>query len=87
MVDRAHRTSKARSSVYERVSAVLETLRPMAQSDGGDIELVDVDADGVVTVRLHGACVGCPSSSMTLTLGIERNLKDQVPEVTRVVCA
>jgi Fe-S cluster biogenesis protein NfuA len=59
----------------------------MIQGDGGDIELVDVDADGVVHVRLHGACVGCPSASMTLTMGIERNLKDQIPEVTRVVCA
>lgn len=87
MVDRARSKSKPTGSVYDRVSAVLETLRPMARSDGGDIELVDVSDDGVVTVRLLGACVGCPSSSMTLTLGIERNLKDQIPEVTRVVCA
>ncbi len=65
---------------------VLDSLRPIAQSDGGDIELVEVDEDGVVHVRLHGACVGCPSSAMTLTMGIERNLKDQIPEVTRVVC-
>ena len=65
---------------------VLATLRPMAQGDGGDIELVDVDADGVVRVRLLGACVGCPSSEMTLTLGIERNLCEKIPEVRRVVC-
>ncbi|MFQ5494816.1 MAG: NifU family protein [Phycisphaerae bacterium] len=64
----------------------MELVRPMAQSDGGDIELVDVDDQGVVRVRLHGACVGCPSSAMTLTMGIERNLKQRVPEVTRVVC-
>jgi Fe-S cluster biogenesis protein NfuA len=70
----------------DRVADVLDALRPMLQSDGGDIELVEVDADGVVHVRLRGACIGCPASSMTLTMGIERNLKDQVPEVTRVVC-
>jgi Fe-S cluster biogenesis protein NfuA len=66
---------------------VLDQLRPMAHADGGDIELLGVDRDGVVSVRLHGACIGCPSSTTTLTLGIERNLKDQVPEVTRVVCS
>jgi len=59
----------------------------MLQADGGDIELVDVDAAGVVHVRLQGACVGCPAASMTLSQGIERNLKQQIPEVTRVVCA
>ena len=73
--------------LFDRVSAVIETLRPMAQSDGGDIELVDVDEDGIVTVRLLGACIGCPSASMTLKMGIERNLKNQIPEVTRVTCA
>ena len=75
-----------KKKLHERVASVIETLRPMAQSDGGDIELVDVDGDGIVTVRLLGACVGCPSATMTLTMGIERNLKDQVPEVTRVIC-
>ena len=75
-----------KKKLYEQVASVIETLRPMAQSDGGDIELVDVDEDGIVTVRLLGACVGCPSSTMTLTMGIERNLKDQIPEVTRVIC-
>ncbi|RME40150.1 MAG: NifU family protein [Planctomycetota bacterium] len=85
---KADRTPEARTrkTLRQRVAAVLDTLRPMVQSDGGDIELVDVDADGVVSVRLHGACIGCPSSDMTLTLGIERTLKEQVPEVTRVVC-
>jgi Fe-S cluster biogenesis protein NfuA len=68
------------------VARVLNSIRPIAQGDGGDIEFVDVDAEGVVRVRLHGACVGCPSSSMTLSLGIERNLRDQIPEVRRVVC-
>ncbi|MCH7995436.1 MAG: NifU family protein [Planctomycetes bacterium] len=70
----------------QRVVAVLDQIRPLAQADGGDIELVDVDADGVVSVRLKGACIGCPSAAITLTLGIERNIKEQIPEVTRVVC-
>ena len=79
-------SSKSKKTLYDRVAAVIDAVRPMAQGDGGDIELVGVDPDGVVRVRLHGACVGCPSSAMTLTMGIERNLKDQVPEVTRVEC-
>lgn len=58
----------------------------MAQSDGGDIELVDVSPDGVVRVRLSGACIGCPSSETTISLGIERALKNRIPEITRVVC-
>ena len=76
----------SKKPLTDRVSAVLDTLRPILHGDGGDIELVDVDDDGVVHVRLLGACIGCPSSSMTLTMGIERTLKDQIPEVTRVVC-
>ena len=67
------------------VAAVLELVRPSLQADGGDIELVDVDADGVVSVRLQGACGGCPMSQMTLTHGVERVLKDRVPGVERVV--
>ncbi len=76
----------AGKSLRDRVEAVLHRLRPMIHSDGGDIELVDVDDERVVYVRLLGACIGCPSASMTLTLGIERTLKDEIPEVTRVVC-
>jgi len=79
--------SQTSRPIYERVAEVLEAIRPMVRGDGGDIELVGVDADGVVTVRLSGACVGCPSSAMTLAMGIERNLRDRIPEVTRVVCA
>ncbi len=86
MGKRPEQPDKTSKSLRERVTAVLDTIRPMAQSDGGDIQLVDVDDDGVVRVRLSGACVGCPSSAITLTLGLERNLKDRVPEVTRVVC-
>ena len=87
MIDSASTPRNAGKSVYDCVAAVLDQLRPVIQQDGGDVELVEVDADGIVHVRLLGACVGCPSSSMTLTLGIERSLKNQIPEVTGVVCA
>jgi Fe-S cluster biogenesis protein NfuA len=63
---------------------VLNLIRPAVQSDGGDLELVDITPEGVVRIRLHGACVGCPSSSMTLKLGIERNLKAHISEVREV---
>lgn len=66
------------------MALVLEAIRPAVQSDGGDIELVEVTEEGVVRIRLHGACVGCPSSSMTLRIGIEQNLKDHVAGVSRV---
>ncbi len=67
-----------------RVKRVIELMRPAVQSDGGDIEFVDVTPEHVVRIRLHGACVGCPSSSITLQHGIERNLKHHVPEVRGV---
>ena len=68
------------NDVSSRVAQVLDRIRPAVQSDGGDVELVEV----LVRIRLHGACVGCPSSLMTLRVGIERNLMDYVPEVTGV---
>ena len=71
--------------VREKVQGVIDLIRPAVQADGGDIELVDVAADGVVSIRFHGACHGCPSSTMTLHHGIERNLRERVPEVTKVV--
>src|SRR3954470_23074317 len=71
--------------VKARVQDVINLIRPAVQADGGDIELVDVTTDGCVQIRFHGACHGCPSSSMTLHQGIERNLRDKVAEVTRVV--
>lgn len=67
--------------IRERVAKVISLIRPAVQSDGGDVELVGITPDGTVEVRLHGACVGCPSSRLTLQLGIERNLKAHVPEV------
>ncbi len=71
-------------SIYERVEQVIERIRPAVQSDGGDLELVNVTDEGVVQVRLHGACIGCPSSGMTLHMGIERNVREKIPEVTGV---
>jgi Fe-S cluster biogenesis protein NfuA len=68
----------------EKVEVALNKIRPALQADGGDVELVDV-ADGVVKVRLTGACGGCPMSQMTLKMGIERHLKKEVPEVKEVV--
>jgi Fe-S cluster biogenesis protein NfuA len=73
------------SSVKEKVQGVINLIRPAVQADGGDIELVDVTSSGVVQIRFHGACHGCPSSTMTLQMGIERNLRDRVPEVTGVI--
>ncbi len=67
----------------EEVGQALEKIRPVLQRDGGDVELVDV-VDGVVSVRLTGACKGCPMSQMTLKNGIEKFLKKEVPEVVRV---
>ena len=69
----------------EEVAAVLELIRPSLQADGGDVRLVDVDEEGVVSVELQGACKGCPMSQMTLANGVERILKDRVPGVTSVV--
>jgi Fe-S cluster biogenesis protein NfuA len=67
----------------EQVRKVLEKIRPSLQADGGDVELVDIQ-DGIVTVRLQGACAGCPMSQMTLRNGIERILKQEIPEVKAV---
>jgi len=70
--------------LFQRVEKALNLIRPALRMDGGDIELVDVMPDGVVKVRLQGACVGCPSATITLQAGVEATLKEQVPEVTRV---
>jgi Fe-S cluster biogenesis protein NfuA len=69
----------------DKVEKVINLIRPAVQADGGDIELVDVSGDGVVQIRFHGACQGCPSAGMTLQFGIERNLREKVPEVTEVI--
>lgn len=81
----AHPSSSADKPVGERIAKIINLIRPAVQSDGGDIELVEITPAGVVKIRLHGACVGCPSSQATLQMGIERNLRDHVPEVKSVV--
>jgi len=69
----------------EKVQEVLNMLRPYLQADGGDVELLDVTPEGVVQVRLQGACGTCPSSTYTLKMGLEEQLKQYVPGVTEVV--
>ncbi len=69
----------------EKVEKALEKIRPALQADGGDVELVSVESDGTVKVRLQGACYGCPMATLTLKQGIERTLKQAIPEVKQVV--
>jgi Fe-S cluster biogenesis protein NfuA len=70
----------------EKIEKIIdEQIRPGLQMDGGDIELVDVDPNGVVKVRLKGACSGCPMSQLTLTMGVEKRLKEAIPEVKGVI--
>jgi Fe-S cluster biogenesis protein NfuA len=69
----------------ENVKKALNGVRPSLQADGGDVELVGVSDDGIVSVKLTGACGGCPMAEMTLKMGIENYLKKEVPEVTGVV--
>jgi Fe-S cluster biogenesis protein NfuA len=82
----AEATTQAQiAPLRDRVEDVINMIRPAVQADGGDIELVDVTSEGVVQIRFHGACIGCPSASMTLQMGIERNLREKIPEVTDVI--
>ena len=69
----------------EKVEAALAKIRPSLNADGGDVELVEITPDGVVKVRLTGACGGCPMSQMTLKMGIEKMLKEEIPELKEVV--
>ena len=71
--------------IREKVEKALEKVRPMLVADGGNIELVDVSDDGVVKLKLTGACGSCPMSSMTLKMGVERVLKEEVPEIKEVI--
>ena len=72
--------------MIDKVQSTLDQLRPNLQADGGDVELMGVDEEeGIVKVRLTGACRGCPMSQLTLQMGIERTLKKDVPEVKKVV--
>ncbi|MDM8538069.1 NifU family protein [Desulfobacterales bacterium HSG17] len=73
--------------MIERVEAALDKIRPMLQKDGGNVELVEITDNNIVKVRLQGACAGCPMSQMTLKNGIERVLKQEIPEIKAVESA
>ena len=70
--------------VKEKVEKVLEKIKPSLQADGGDVELIEVTEDGIVKVELQGACAGCPMSQLTLKNGIEKKMKEEIPEVKEV---
>lgn len=72
-------------SLQDKVIEVIDSIRPMLQNDGGDIEFVELTAANEVKVRLQGACRGCPGALMTLKMGVERLLKERVPEVSQVI--
>lgn len=74
----------AQTAVKEKVEAALAQVRPMLQRDGGDVELVEITDDGIAKVRLQGACQGCPMAQVTLQMGIERVLKEMVPDIKSV---
>ena len=76
--------NQTQGPLYEEVAEVIELIRPSIQADGGDIELVAVDEDGIVSVRFLGACIGCPSLDMTLQGGVEVMIKSRVDGVTAV---
>ncbi len=69
----------------ETVESILDKIRPSIQADGGDVELVNIRTDNVIEVRLKGACNGCPMATLTLKAGIERIIKEELPEVSEVV--
>ncbi len=77
--------AKTEDNFEEKVKQVIEAVRPALQDHGGDVELVGTDADNTVRVRLQGACQGCPGAAMTMKMGIERMLREKVPEVKEVV--
>jgi len=80
-------TEQNESGLVQKVEEALAQIRPKLQADGGDVELVEVTDDGIVKVALQGACAGCPFSQQTLKMGIERFLKEQIPEVQSVESA
>ena len=77
--------NNTQDSAKEKIEAAIQTIRPMLQNDGGDIELVSIDDDLTVNVRLQGACKGCPGAQMTLKMGVERVIRESVPEIKEVV--
>ena len=78
-------TNNAEQTFKERVEEIIEVIRPNLKSHGGDIELVGIDEDNSVRVRLSGACSGCPGAQMTLKMGVERLLKEKIPEIKEVI--
>ena len=72
-------------TLQEKVQDIIETIRESLQSHGGDVELVGIDEDNTVKVRLQGACQGCPGATMTIKMGIERILREKVPEIKEVI--
>ena len=78
--------SKSERTLKDRVAEIIGKIRPAIQADGGDLELVEVNDAGTVSVRLHGACRGCPGAQMTLKMGVERMVRQHVPEIKEVVC-
>ena len=77
--------TSAEQTFEEKVKNTIESIRPNLQSHGGDIELLAIDEDNTVRVRLQGACSGCPGAAMTMKMGIERLLKEQIPQVKQVI--
>jgi len=77
--------TQEKKTLEERVETALEKIKPALQADGGNVELVEVTPEGIVKVKLTGACYGCPMSQMTLKMGIGRSLKKEVPEVKDIV--
>ena len=77
--------TQEKKTLKERVKTALEKIKPALQADGGNVELVEITPEGIVQVKLTGACYGCPMSQMTLKMGIGRSLKKEVPEVKDVV--
>jgi len=74
------------AGIEDRINSVLEKIRPYLQADGGDVRLVKVTEDGIVELKLLGACNTCPLKPMTLRAGIERSLMHEIPEVVRIEC-
>jgi len=77
---------KTSKELNAKVQEVIDHIRPLIQADGGGIELVEINEDtGVVSIRFQGACKGCPGAAMTLKMGVERHMKEKVPQVTSVI--
>jgi Fe-S cluster biogenesis protein NfuA len=81
----SEKRSKSEQALFDEILTIVDLIRPSIQADGGDVEVVSVDSDGVVSIRFLGACIGCPSLDMTLQSTIETTLKSRVQGITAVV--